>query len=56
VNISNLGLPERIKLEVENLVHASAPGLRIKTMALGSNERALTTFLGIERECFRLSI
>ena len=40
------GMPERIKLEVENLVHASAPGLRIKTMALGSSERALTAFLG----------
>ena len=43
---STEGMPERIKLEVENLVHASAPGLRIKTMALGAPERALTTFLG----------
>ena len=40
------GMPERIKLEVENLVHSSAPGLRIKTIALGTSERSLTTFLG----------
>ena len=40
------GIPERIKLEVENLVHSSAPGLRIKSIALGASERALTTFLG----------
>lgn len=43
---STEGMPERIRLETENLVHSNAPGLRIKTMALGPSERAMTTFLG----------
>jgi actin-related protein len=40
------GLPERVKLDVETVVHAMAPGLRIRTAALGVSERALTAWLG----------
>ena len=40
------GLPERVKLDVETVVHALAPGLRIKTASLGLSERALTAWLG----------
>ena len=40
------GIPERIKLDVETVVHANAPGLRIKSVSLGVAERALTAWLG----------
>jgi actin-like protein 6A len=40
------GLPERVKLDVETLVHGIAPGLRIKSIALAASERALTAWLG----------
>lgn len=40
------GLPERVKLDVETVVHANAPGLRIKSVSLGVVERALTAWLG----------
>jgi actin-related protein len=39
-------LPDRIKLEVEKIVHVNAPSCRIKTMAAGATERAVCTWLG----------
>jgi actin-like protein 6A len=40
------GLTERIKAEVENVVHASSPGLKVKAISAGVNERALCAWLG----------
>jgi len=40
------GLPERVKMEVEKIVHASAPTWKIKAVAPAVGERALCAWLG----------
>jgi actin-related protein len=40
------GMAERVRTEVEKLVHASAPGWRVKIMAAGAGERSLCPWLG----------
>jgi actin-related protein 4 len=40
------GLPERLKLEVEKIVHNNAPGLRVKVVAASTNERGVCTWIG----------
>ena len=40
------GLPDRLKQEVENIVHTTAPGWRVKSIAANASERALCTWIG----------
>ncbi len=40
------GMSERLRGEVERLVHASAPGWRVRMTATGTSERALCPWLG----------
>lgn len=40
------GLPDRMKLEVEKIVHKAAPGWRVKSVATNNNERAICTWIG----------
>lgn len=40
------GLPERIRSDVESIVHRTAPGWRVKSISSGNNERALNAWIG----------
>ena len=40
------GLPERIRSDVENIVHRTAPGWRVKSVSSSNNERALSAWIG----------
>jgi len=40
------GAADRLKLEVEDIIHPIAPGWRVKTMAVGVAERAVCAWLG----------
>jgi actin-related protein len=40
------GMSERIRTEVEKLVHSAAPGWRVKLMSGGAGERSLCPWLG----------
>jgi hypothetical protein len=39
-------VPDRIKLEVEKIVHVNAPACRVKAMAASAPDRAVCTWLG----------
>jgi len=40
------GMPERIRSDVENVVHKTTPSWRVKSIASSNNERALSTWIG----------
>jgi len=40
------GMPERLKNELENVIHKFAPGVKVRMMANGTNERHLSAWLG----------
>lgn len=40
------GMPDRLKNELENVIHKYAPGVKVKMMANGTNERHLCAWLG----------
>eukprot|EP00638_Chattonella_subsalsa_P020250 CAMPEP_0117884676 /NCGR_PEP_ID=MMETSP0950-20121206/19065_1 /TAXON_ID=44440 /ORGANISM="Chattonella subsalsa, Strain CCMP2191" /LENGTH=431 /DNA_ID=CAMNT_0005741175 /DNA_START=11 /DNA_END=1306 /DNA_ORIENTATION=- len=40
------GMPERLKSEVEKIVHMSTPGWKVKVIAAGVNERKFSAWLG----------
>lgn len=40
------GLPDRLRLEVEQMIHVSAPGWRVKSMSPGLSERPIAAWLG----------
>ena len=40
------GMPERLKTELENVIHKYAPGVKVKIMANGTNERHLCAWIG----------
>jgi len=40
------GMPERIKVEIEKLVHASAPGFKVRQISTNVTERALSAWIG----------
>ena len=40
------GLSERIRSDVENIVHKTAPGWKVKSVASSNNERALRAWIG----------
>lgn len=40
------GMPERIKVEIEKLVHASAPGFKVRQLSTNVTERALCAWIG----------
>ncbi len=40
------GLSERLRLEVEKIVHVTMPSWKIKTISVGSGERAICSWLG----------
>jgi actin-related protein len=39
-------MPERMKLEVEKIIHRTSPTLKVKCIAAGTNERSLCSWLG----------
>ena len=40
------GMPERIRSDVENIVHKTTPSWRVKSIASSNNERALSAWIG----------
>jgi actin-related protein len=39
-------LPDRLRNEVEKVVHSKAPGVRVKCISSGANERSVCSWLG----------